>query len=81
MTHRIVLVLVFLIAASPAHTELRTPIEIARVLGLSDAAIEDVLKPDALVDQKTLADVADKLIEAANAAGGADNISIALIVI
>ncbi len=48
---------------------------------LSDAAIEDVLKPDALVDQKTLADVADKLIEAANAAGGADNISIALIVI
>ena len=48
---------------------------------LSDAAIEDLLKPDALVDQKTLEDVADKLIEAANAAGGADNISIALIVI
>lgn len=48
---------------------------------LSDAAIEDLLEPDALVDQKTLRDAADNLIEAANAAGGADNISIALIVI
>ncbi len=48
---------------------------------LSDAAIEDLLKPDAFVDQQTLRDVADNLIEAANAAGGVDNISIALIVI
>lgn len=48
---------------------------------LTDATIEDMLVSAGLVDQASLEAVADSLVEAANAAGGVDNISVILIVV
>lgn len=48
---------------------------------LTDAVIEDMLTPEDLVDQAALEALADRLVEAANAAGGIDNISVILIVV
>ena len=48
---------------------------------LTDATIEDMLVSAGLVDQASLETVADSLVEAANTAGGVDNISVILIVV
>ncbi len=51
------------------------------ILGNKLAKIEEMLVSADLVDQASLETVADSLVEAANAAGGVDNISVILIVV
>ena len=48
---------------------------------LTDDTIEEILVSAGLVDQASLDAVAESLVEAANAAGGVDNISVILIVV